>query len=100
MRCRKKMNFLNVLLEITILLSITATSVLAQPTAAMVMIGFNEESVNASEGNIAIVCATAVFVNNNESSVIVNVSLVNINESSGQRMKAGIYLHSVALFYS
>ena len=84
------MNFLNLLLEITILLFITATSVHAQPTAAMVMIGFDEESINASEGNIAIVCATAVFVNNIESSVIVNVSLVNTTESSRQRMKAGI----------
>ena len=83
------MHLQNLLLKLAILLSITATSVHAQPTAAMVMIGFDKGSVNASEGNIAVACATAIFLNNTLSTVTVNVSLVNATNSSGQ-MKAGI----------
>lgn len=82
---------MDLLLKLALLLSITATSVHAQPTAATVMIGFNEESVDASEGNVAVVCATAVFLNNTPSTVTVNVSLVNTTDFSGQMLRAGIF---------
>ena len=89
MRCRKEVHLsLNLLLKLAILLSITAISVHAQP---IVMIGFDRENVNASEGNIAVVCATAMFFNNTPSTVTVNVSLVNITNSSSQTINAGTY---------
>ena len=75
-----------------------ATSVHAQPTAAMVVIGLDKDSVNASEGNIAVVCATAMFFNNTPSMATVNVSLVNVTNSSGQMMIAGIFSCSTVTF--
>lgn len=91
MRCAKEVHLVDLLLKFALLLSITATSVHAQPTAAIVMIRLNEESVNASEGNVAVVCATAMFLNNTLSTVTVNVSLVNATDFSGQMLRAGIF---------
>ena len=91
MRCIKEVHLVDLLLKLALLLSIMATSVRAQSTAATVMIGFNEESVNASEGNVAVVCATAVFLNNTPSAVTVNVSLVNATDLPGQMLRAGIF---------
>lgn len=69
-----------------LLLSTISSSAHGQPTAMMVtVLGFDEESVNVSEGNVAVVCATAMFVNNSQLPVIVNVNLT----LSGQSMEAG-----------
>ena len=47
--------------------------------------------MNASEGNVAVVCATAMFLNNTPSAVTVNVSLVNATDLPGQMLSAGIF---------
>lgn len=90
MRCANEACLLNLLFKLAIFSSISTTSIHAQPTAVTVSIGFDQESVNASEGNIAVVCATAMFLNNTPSMVTVNVSLVNTTNSPDQMMKAGI----------
>ena len=55
----------------------------AQSSAVKAVVGFEKQIVNASEGNVAVVCVTTLFISSSLSSpVTVNVSLLNFSNKS------------------
>ena len=68
----------------------SATLSRAQSVGALkAVVGFEQQVVNASEGNVAVVCVTTLFISNTLfSTVTVNVSLYNLSNLS---LDAGKY---------
>ena len=55
----------------------------AQSSAVKAVVGFEKQIVNASEGNVALVCVTTLFISSPLStSVTVNVLLLNFSNKS------------------
>lgn len=61
----------------------TAFMTYAQSSAVKAVVGFEKQIVNASEGNVAVVCVTSLFISSTLSTpVTVNVSLMNFSSQS------------------
>lgn len=55
----------------------------AQSNAVKAVVGFEKQIVNASEGNVAVVCVNTLFISSSLlTSVTVNVSLLNFSNKS------------------
>ena len=68
-------------LIVVLIVVIQTSSTKAESSSSLsAIIGFERETVNASEGNVAVVCVTALFMS---APVTVNVSLMNVKNDSG-----------------